>query len=63
MPTNFTVVPVEDQEDNSNAGAAAGGSRHISQDKIFNEEEDVVNLQESPSGLNRLYKQMFISIC
>ncbi|XP_028282952.1 solute carrier family 12 member 7-like isoform X2 [Parambassis ranga] len=61
MPTNFTVVPVEDLEDSSNAEAAAGGSKHISLDKIFNEEEDVVNLQESPSDDDQRESAAFIS--
>ncbi|XP_041847585.1 solute carrier family 12 member 7-like isoform X1 [Melanotaenia boesemani] len=46
MPTNFTVVPVEDVEDSSNTGAAAGESRPISLGKIFKAETDVDNLQE-----------------
>ncbi|XP_075339875.1 solute carrier family 12 member 7-like isoform X2 [Odontesthes bonariensis] len=45
MPTNFTVVPVEDVEDSGNSGAAAGGSKFVSVRKIFKDEEDVDDLQ------------------
>ncbi|XP_070701876.1 solute carrier family 12 member 7-like [Pempheris klunzingeri] len=49
MPTNFTVVPVEDAEGGSNSAAAAGGSKPVSLGKIFREEEDE-DLQGSHSG-------------
>ncbi|XP_030607722.1 solute carrier family 12 member 7-like isoform X2 [Archocentrus centrarchus] len=45
MPT-FTVVPVEDVEDGSNSGAAAGGSRPISLGKMFSEEPEADKSQE-----------------
>ncbi|KAI3374447.1 hypothetical protein L3Q82_006267 [Scortum barcoo] len=47
MPTNFTVVPVEDAEGGSNNAAASGDSKHVSLGEIFGKEED--NLQESLS--------------
>ncbi|CAJ1071471.1 solute carrier family 12 member 7-like [Xyrichtys novacula] len=40
MPTNFTVVPVEDAGDGSNSAASAGDNKPISLDKIFKEEEN-----------------------
>ncbi|XP_069367432.1 solute carrier family 12 member 7-like isoform X2 [Paralichthys olivaceus] len=40
MPTNFTVVPVEDAKDSSNNAGAA-----VSLDKIFHEEDNEDNLQ------------------
>ncbi|KAK5613533.1 hypothetical protein CRENBAI_020239 [Crenichthys baileyi] len=49
MPTNFTVVKVEDMGDGSNSGAAAGGSRPISLDKVFQDEGSITNLQEPES--------------
>ncbi|KAM4557060.1 solute carrier family 12 member 7-like [Fundulus diaphanus] len=49
MPTNFTVVKVEDAGDGSNTGAAAGESRPISLDNVFQEERDVDNSQEPES--------------
>ncbi|CAI5642199.1 solute carrier family 12 member 7-like isoform X4 [Oreochromis aureus] len=45
MPT-FTVVPVEDVEDGSNSGAAAGGNRPISLGKIFSEEQEADNSED-----------------
>ncbi|XP_042353485.1 solute carrier family 12 member 7-like [Plectropomus leopardus] len=50
MPTNFTVVPVEDAEGSSNSAAAAGSSKPASLGKIFREEDDEENLQGSNSG-------------
>ncbi|XP_068422613.1 solute carrier family 12 member 7-like isoform X2 [Clinocottus analis] len=55
MPTNFTVVPVEDAEgsgggDSSSAAAAAGGSRPVSLGKIFRAEDDDDNSQGPHSG-------------
>ncbi|XP_069565901.1 solute carrier family 12 member 7-like isoform X2 [Brachyistius frenatus] len=47
MPTNFTVVPVED---GSKSGDAAEGGKPISLGKIFAEEDDVGNSQEPLSG-------------
>lgn len=54
MPTNFTVVPVEDVEDGSSSGAAAGEDKPISLSKIFQKENHGDNLQESHSGRNTL---------
>lgn len=48
MPTNFTVVKVEDMGDGSNSGAVAGGSRPISLDKVFQEEGDVSSPEPEP---------------
>lgn len=50
MPTNFTVVPVDDVEDSSNSGETAGASKPISLGRIFANTEDANHLQESPSG-------------
>ncbi|XP_078120934.1 solute carrier family 12 member 7-like isoform X2 [Sander vitreus] len=49
MPTNFTVVPVEDDEGSSNSAAAAGSSKPVRLGKIFGEEDDD-NLQDPHSG-------------
>ncbi|KAM9720228.1 solute carrier family 12 member 7-like isoform 1-T1 [Menidia menidia] len=49
MPTNFTVVPVEDVEDSGTSGTsgtAAGGSKVANVSKIFKEEQDEGNSQE-----------------
>ncbi|XP_041659172.1 solute carrier family 12 member 7-like isoform X1 [Cheilinus undulatus] len=40
MPTNFTVVPVEDAEDGSSSVAAAGDNKPVSLGNIFKEEEE-----------------------
>ncbi|TDH06112.1 hypothetical protein EPR50_G00130540 [Perca flavescens] len=50
MPTNFTVVPVEDEEGGSNSAAAAGSSKPVSLGNIFGEEDDEDNLQDPHSG-------------
>lgn len=57
MPTNFTVVPVEDAEGGSGGGsngtAAAGSSKPVSLAKMFGKEKDEEdNLEESHSGKN-----------
>uniref|UniRef100_A0A1A8R8P0 Solute carrier family 12, member 7a n=3 Tax=Nothobranchius TaxID=28779 RepID=A0A1A8R8P0_9TELE len=49
MPTNFTVVPVEDVEDGNNSPAASEENKPISLGKIFRDQENVDNLQESHS--------------
>lgn len=55
MPTNFTVVKVEDVGEGSNsAAAAAGDSRPLSLDKVFQEEGDVTNSQEPEPGRGNL---------
>ncbi|KAM7378796.1 hypothetical protein PAMP_004394 [Pampus punctatissimus] len=50
MPTNFTVVPVEDTEGDSNSAAAAGDSKPISLGNIFEKEDDEDNLEGLHSG-------------
>ncbi|XP_034743915.1 solute carrier family 12 member 7-like isoform X2 [Etheostoma cragini] len=50
MPTNFTVVPVEDEEGGSNSAAAPGSSKPVSLGNIFGEEDDEDNLQDPHSG-------------
>ncbi|XP_035800054.1 solute carrier family 12 member 7-like isoform X2 [Amphiprion ocellaris] len=51
MPTNFTVVPVEDVEDSSSSsGATAGANKPASLGRIFANAEDANHLQEPPSG-------------
>uniref|UniRef100_A0A669D6K6 Solute carrier family 12 member 7a n=1 Tax=Oreochromis niloticus TaxID=8128 RepID=A0A669D6K6_ORENI len=60
MPT-FTVVPVEDVEDGSNSGAAAGGNRPISLGKIFSEEQEADNSEDPFSDDNRRESSAFIN--
>ncbi|XP_059200344.1 solute carrier family 12 member 7-like [Centropristis striata] len=51
MPTNFTVVPVDDADGTSQSqNAAAGGSKPTSLGKIFGEQQDQDDLQDSQSG-------------
>ncbi|XP_034039041.1 solute carrier family 12 member 7-like isoform X2 [Thalassophryne amazonica] len=50
MPTNFTVVAVEDEEGGSDSAAAAGGSKQISLREIFSGKEDEENSQLQSSG-------------
>ncbi|XP_070775755.1 solute carrier family 12 member 7-like isoform X3 [Enoplosus armatus] len=52
MPTNFTVVPVEDEEGGggSSGASAAGGSKPVSLGKIFGEQEEEDNLEGPHSG-------------
>ncbi|XP_047446250.1 solute carrier family 12 member 7-like isoform X2 [Mugil cephalus] len=50
MPTNFTVVPVDDVEDKSNAGAEAEGSKPAGLGKLFGDQEDADSFQRAPSG-------------
>lgn len=50
MPTNFTVVPVEDTEGGSNNTAAPGGGKPVSLGRFFEAEEDEDNLQGSHAG-------------
>ncbi|XP_058481283.1 solute carrier family 12 member 7-like isoform X2 [Solea solea] len=45
MPTNFTVVPVEDAEGGSNGAGAAGDAKPVSLDKIFREDANEDNSQ------------------
>ncbi|XP_054458614.1 solute carrier family 12 member 7-like isoform X2 [Anoplopoma fimbria] len=50
MPTNFTVVPVEDEEGGGNSAATARGSRPVSLGRIFREEDNKDDSQEPHSG-------------
>ncbi|CAK6982188.1 solute carrier family 12 member 7-like [Scomber scombrus] len=50
MPTNFTVVPVEDAERDNKSAAAAGTSKPISLGNIFGEEDNEDNLEGLNSG-------------
>ncbi|XP_073347465.1 solute carrier family 12 member 7-like [Pagrus major] len=50
MPINFTVVPVEDAEGDSNSAAEAEGNKPVSLGKLFGEKKDEDNLQGSNSG-------------
>lgn len=63
MPTNFTVVPVEDSEDASNSAGAAEGSKPISLGKIFGEEVDEDNSEEPHSGRSTLQDKISASAC
>lgn len=38
MPTNFTVVPVEDADGGNKSAAAAGDSKPVSLGKLFDNE-------------------------
>ncbi|KAG8013867.1 Solute carrier family 12 member 7 [Nibea albiflora] len=50
MPTNFTVVPVEDADGGNNSAAAAGDSKPVSLGKLFVDEgvEDNLEVDDSP---------------
>uniref|UniRef100_A0A3Q2CHQ0 Solute carrier family 12 member 7a n=1 Tax=Cyprinodon variegatus TaxID=28743 RepID=A0A3Q2CHQ0_CYPVA len=61
MPTNFTVVKVDDSGDGSNSEAAAGCSKPISLDKVFQEEGDVNNSQEPESEESHKESTPFIN--
>ncbi|XP_026169313.1 solute carrier family 12 member 7-like isoform X2 [Mastacembelus armatus] len=50
MPTNFTVVPVEDAEDGDNSAGPAGDSKPVNLGKSYGEEDDEDNLQGPHSG-------------
>ncbi|XP_039999305.1 solute carrier family 12 member 7-like isoform X1 [Xiphias gladius] len=50
MPTNFTVVPVEDAEKGSQSAVAAGGSKPVNRGKLFGEEDNGDNLEGPHSG-------------
>nr|XP_046264755.1 solute carrier family 12 member 7-like isoform X2 [Scatophagus argus] len=50
MPTNFTVVPVEDAEGGSNSVDAAGANKPVSLGKLFGTEEAKDNSPGSHSG-------------
>ncbi|XP_061588815.1 solute carrier family 12 member 7-like isoform X2 [Cololabis saira] len=49
MPTNFTVVPVDDVKEGSNGGAPEEESKPISLRKIFQDKKGVDNVQEPHS--------------
>lgn len=51
MPTNFTVVPVEDAEGGSNCPAEAASNKTSNLGKMFVVEEDGENSQEQSSGI------------
>lgn len=61
MPTNFTVVPVEDAKGGSNSTAAAGGGRPVTLGKLFEAEEDDDNSQGPHSGSVR--QNIFFLAC
>ncbi|KAM9322821.1 solute carrier family 12 member 7-like isoform 1-T1 [Pholidichthys leucotaenia] len=52
MPTNFTVVPVEDVQEGSSSGgrASASANKPTSLGKIFREEEDAENATSGEDG-------------
>ncbi|XP_019724919.1 solute carrier family 12 member 7-like isoform X1 [Hippocampus comes] len=50
MPTNFTVVPVNDDEDNDNKAAATAGDKPVSLNNIFRDEDKDDNSDGSQSG-------------
>uniref|UniRef100_A0A3Q2Z224 Solute carrier family 12 member 7a n=1 Tax=Hippocampus comes TaxID=109280 RepID=A0A3Q2Z224_HIPCM len=52
MPTNFTVVPVNDDEDNDNKAAATAGDKPVSLNNIFRDEDKDDNSDGSQSGRN-----------
>lgn len=57
MPINFTVVPVEDAEGDSNSAAEAGGNKPVSLGKLFGEKKDEDNLEESNKGRDTVKDQ------
>ncbi|XP_074544540.1 solute carrier family 12 member 7-like isoform X2 [Halichoeres trimaculatus] len=60
MPTNFTVVPVEDEGEGGNS-VASGGDKPISLDKIFQEEETGDNFQGLNTGDDQIESSPFIT--
>ncbi|XP_051943100.1 solute carrier family 12 member 7-like isoform X2 [Hippocampus zosterae] len=50
MPTNFTVVPVNDDEDDGNKAAATAGDKPVSLNNIFRDEDKDDNSDGSQSG-------------
>ncbi|XP_053738826.1 solute carrier family 12 member 7-like isoform X1 [Synchiropus splendidus] len=50
MPTNFTVVPVEDAEDSGGHPGASGSSKPVSLGKIFEEDRQEEDLEGPDSG-------------
>uniref|UniRef100_A0A1A7WK57 Solute carrier family 12, member 7a n=1 Tax=Iconisemion striatum TaxID=60296 RepID=A0A1A7WK57_9TELE len=61
MPTNFTVVPVEDVEDGNDSPATSEENKPISLGKIFQDQENADNLQESHSDDGQQESSPFIS--
>ncbi|XP_067330800.1 solute carrier family 12 member 7-like isoform X2 [Channa argus] len=60
MPTNFTVVPVEDTEDGNNTVGTAGSGKPVSLGKVFGE-EDEENFQGSHSDDGQRESSPFIN--
>lgn len=58
MPTNFTVVPVDDVEEGGSGTAAGRDDKPVSLGKIFGEKQDDEASQGPPSGKNT---QLFYS--
>lgn len=50
MPTNFTVVPVDDAEAGSHSSAAAGSSKPSTLGQLFREEQDGDSSPEALTG-------------
>lgn len=63
MPINFTVVPVEDAEGDSNSAAEAEGNKPVSLGKLFGEKKDEDNLQESNKGRDTVKDQTSSLAC
>lgn len=63
MPINFTVVPVEDAEGDSNSAAEAGGNKPVSLGELFGEKKDENNLQESNKGRDTVKDQASSLAC
>lgn len=61
MPTNFTVVPVDDVEGGSSGKATgAGGNKSVNLGKLFTEEQDEDNSQGSHSGTEMVHNKLLL---
>lgn len=58
MPTNFTVVPVDDGEGGSHSSAAAGSSKPSTLGQLFKAEQDGDSSPEAITGSVRHKKKL-----
>lgn len=59
MPTNFTVVPVDDAEGGSHSSAAAGSAKPSTLGQLFREEQDGDSSPETLTGSVRHFLSFF----
>lgn len=59
MPTNFTVVPVDDAEGGSHSSAAAGSTKRSTLGQLF-KDQDVDSSPEALTGSLRLFLFPFL---